>query len=863
MGKIRKNKIIEDRIIFEAVFENCMDAILLTSPDGNIYLANQAACSMFQMTEEEICDLGRKGLVDTDSPHLTKMLEEREQTGRTSGELIMRKKDGTKFPVEISTSVFTDNTGQLKTSMVIRDITERKQAEERLRASEAQLRAIHESLTEGIVYLDTNGTVVSINSAVSKVLGRSLQDLTDPELDPRWRIVRSDGSLLPVEEQPAILALRTGESVRDVEMGVPLPDGTIKWILVNAELVRDSLRTTLGVVVSFRDITRRKQAKEKIRYQANLLAQVNDAVIASDENFILSYWNKCAEKMYGWKAEDVIGKKSTSVLDPLFESTTHEQAVQQLLNSGETRTTGTHLRKDGTRVAFEAHTIALYDDLNKISGFVSINRDITERKQAEERLRYQSVLLANVNDAIVASDAQYRLTAWNAAAESLYGWKAEEVLGRFGLDITRTEWPEVEAEEMRRSIAETGSWRGEAIQVRKDGTRVPVEISSMVLHDENGLITGYVSVNRDITERKHAEEEVRRLNERITLATRSAKIGIWDWDINTNELIWDDKMYEIYGREKDTFKGAYETWLHSLHPDDKKRSHLESEKARSSEKEYDTEFRIIHPDGNVRYIKAYGDVFRDLNGNAVRMLGVNFDITEQKKVEIFLRESEESLKQTSQELRGLSRHLDELIEKERSEIARDLHDDLGQKLTAVNLYISWIKSRVGVQSGSISDKIDSIKNLLNDTVKSMHEISYRLRPSILEDLGLQSAVELQLADFSKSTGIGYSVSFIPEKLVVDYGISLMLFRIIQESLTNVARHSNATKVTVDVSFDEADLKLIIRDNGIGLEKDYQRKLKSFGILGMRERALAYGGEFQIEGIKDNGTMVTVKIPLVN
>jgi PAS domain S-box-containing protein len=609
MGKIRKNKIIEDRIIFEAVFDNCMDAILLTSPDGNIYLANQAACSMFQMTEEEICDLGRKGLVDTDSPHLTKMLEEREQTGRTSGELIMRKKDGTKFPVEISTSVFTDNTGQLKTSMVI--------------------------------------------------------------------------------------------------------------------------------------------------------------------------------------------------------------------------------------------------------------RDITERKQAEERLRYQSVLLANVNDAIVASDAQYRLTAWNAAAESLYGWKAEEVLGRFGLDITRTEWPEVEAEEMRRSIAETGSWRGEAIQVRKDGTRVPVEISSMVLHDENGLITGYVSVNRDITERKHAEEEVRRLNERITLATRSAKIGIWDWDIDTNELIWDDKMYEIYGREKDASKGAYETWLDSLHPDDKERSNLESEKARLGEKEYDTEFRIIHPDGNVRYIKVCGDVFRDLNGNAVRMLGVNFDITEQKKAEIFLRESEESLKQTSQELRGLSRHLDELIEKERSEIARDLHDDLGQKLTAVNLYISWIKSRVGVQPGSISDKIDSIKNLLNDTVKSMHEISYRLRPSILEDLGLQSAVELQLADFSKSTGIGYSVSFIPEKLVVDYGISLMLFRIIQESLTNVARHSNATKVTVDVSSDEADLKLIIRDNGIGLEKDYQRKLKSFGILGMRERALAYGGEFQIEGIKDNGTMVTVKIPLVN
>jgi PAS domain S-box-containing protein len=716
MGKISKNKIIEDRIIFQAVFDNCMDAILLTSPDGNIYLANQAACSMFQMTEEEICDLGRKGLVDIDSPHLTKMLEEREQTGRTSGELIMRKKDGTKFPVDISTSVFTDNTGQLKTSMIIRDITERKQAEERLRASEAQLRAIHESLTEGIVYLDTNGTVVSINSAVSKVVGRSLQDLTHPELDPRWRIVRSDGSLFPVEEQPAILALRTGEPVRDVEMGVPLPDGSLKWILVNAELVRDSLRTNLGVVVSFRDITRHKQAEEALR-------------------------------------------ESETRHRLLFEQSLDGMAYLQVLF------------KNG-----------------KVDDYVYL--------QVNEAYYVQTGLKNVVGRRV---------------SEIVPGIRESnpELFERYGR-VVLTGQPE----KYETYVAPLKTWFFTSLYRLTEDT--------------------VVSVFDNITERKHAEEEVRRLNERITLATRSAKIGIWDWDIDTNELIWDDKMYEIYGREKDTFKGAYETWLHSLHPDDKE-----------------------------RYIKVCGDVFRDINGNPVRMLGVNFDITEQKKAEISLRESEESLKQTSQELRRLSRHLDELIEKERSEIARDLHDDLGQKLTAVNLHISWIKSRIGVQPGSVSDKIDSIKNLLNETVKSMHEISYRLKPSILEDLGLQAAVELQLADFSKSTGIGYSVSYIPEKLVVNYEISLMLFRIIQESLTNVARHSNATEVSVDVSSDEADLELTIRDNGIGLERDYQKKLKSFGILGMRERALAYGGEFQIEGIKDKGTTVTVKIPLIN
>ncbi len=139
-------------------------------------------------------------------------------------------------------------------------------------------------------------------------------------------------------------------------------------------------------------------------------------------------------------------------------------------------------------------------------------QDITERKRAEEQIAYQAQLLAIVNDAVVASDAQYRLTAWNAAAESMYGWKAEEVLGRFGLDITRTEFPGVDKAEMLRAIAERGSWRGEATQARKDGTRFPVEVSSVVLRDTTGKVTGFVSVNRDITERKRSEEEMRKKN---------------------------------------------------------------------------------------------------------------------------------------------------------------------------------------------------------------------------------------------------------------------------------------------------------------------------------------------------------------
>ena len=164
-----------------------------------------------------------------------------------------------------------------------------------------------------------------------------------------------------------------------------------------------------------------------------------------------------------------------------------------------------------------ANAEPLFNDQGHVRGSIATYIEITQRKQAEEHVAYQARLLASVNDAIVGSDPQFRLNAWNASAESMYGWKAEEVLGRNGVELLRTEWPQEDADVMRRTIAETGRWRGEATQLCKDGTRIPVEVSSIVLRDENDQITGYVSVNRDITERKLAEEALRKAHDELEL----------------------------------------------------------------------------------------------------------------------------------------------------------------------------------------------------------------------------------------------------------------------------------------------------------------------------------------------------------
>lgn len=178
-----------------------------------------------------------------------------------------------------------------------------------------------------------------------------------------------------------------------------------------------------------------------------------------------------------------------------------------------------------------------------------------ERRRAEERLRYQAYLLSNVRDAIFASDEEYQITYWNRAAELLYGWSAEETLGRYGPDITRTEFPNQNSDEMRLQIRETGFWRGEVTQIKRDGTRFPCEISSLLLRDEKGQITGYVSINHDITERKQAEEDLRQREQEFRSLADNIPDIIARFDRQLRHIYINDVIEKITGKSAESFIG--------------------------------------------------------------------------------------------------------------------------------------------------------------------------------------------------------------------------------------------------------------------------------------------------------------------
>jgi PAS domain S-box-containing protein len=360
------------------------------------------------------------------------------------------------------------------------------------------------------------------------------------------------------------------------------------------------------------------------------------------------------------------------------------------------------------------------------------------------------------------------------------------------------------------------------------------------------------SISREIKERKSAEKALRRLEalkSSILSAIPHAVVGlhkrkiffanqsvetVFGWNPkdligkNSRILYRNNKEYEEMGG---LFYPVIEKW-----------------------KKYAIEFPYRHKSGKDILCKVSGSVIgkklKDL-----KVVVVYEDITERKRAEAELRSSRE-------QLRYLSAHLQFAIEKERMYIARDIHDELGQLLTALKMDLFWLKSKINNKNQkAILLKIESMSELIDGAVKTVQEISAELRPGLLDDLGLPAAIEWQTCEFWKKTGIKCELNLnLPEDFILDQDISTAIYRIFQEALTNIVRHANATFMKISLKKEKDNIVLEVRDNGRGITKDEISNAKSYGLTGIRERVYLLGGEVNINGIAGEGTTLKVSIP---
>jgi signal transduction histidine kinase len=249
-------------------------------------------------------------------------------------------------------------------------------------------------------------------------------------------------------------------------------------------------------------------------------------------------------------------------------------------------------------------------------------------------------------------------------------------------------------------------------------------------------------------------------------------------------------------------------------------------------------------------LKSKVSVFIDLHKKNAKLVQ---EIIERRRVE-------EKLQSSQDNLRALAAHLQSVREEEWTRIAREIHDQLGQALTGLKMDLTWIANRLPEDQKALHEKAQSMFGLIDGTIKSVREIASRLRPEVLDELGLAAAIDWQAGDFQRRSGIRCNVSLSEKALALDRDRSTAAFRIFQELLTNVARHANATRIDVGVRPDGNAFVLTVEDNGNGIDSQAERSPKSLGLMGMRERVLAFGGAVEIAGESGKGTRVKVTIP---
>ena len=469
-------------------------------------------------------------------------------------------------------------------------------------------------------------------------------------------------------------------------------------------------------------------------------------------------------------------------------------------------------------------------------------------KESEERYR---ALFDRSLFYIYLHDLNGKFIDANEATLKALGYKRNEILPlNFTSLIDQSQLPK--ALKSLEEITRTGRQKkpDEYKLRRKDGNTIWVETEGSLIY-KDGKPFAVQGIARDITEKKMAEDALRESEEKFrTLAEKSPnmifinKIGKIVYANIQCEEVMGYKREEFYSPDFDFFRLIAPDFL------EKTKSfysqHIKGKEVRPYEYALMTKSgKRIESLITTRLINYEGDK---------AILGIITDITERKKAETALGKSRE-------QLRNLAAHLQSIREEERAFIAREIHDELGQNLTALKMDLSWLDKKFPKEQSLLLKKTKAMSQLIDSTIQVVQRLSAELRPGLLDDLGLIAAMEWQAEEFQKRTGIACELSVSSQEINLDQERSTAIFRIFQETLTNITRHASAKKVRVNLAKKGPKLELTIKDNGKGISRQKISDPKSLGLIGIKERVHFLGGEIEIKGIRDKGTTVTVSIPL--
>ncbi len=466
-------------------------------------------------------------------------------------------------------------------------------------------------------------------------------------------------------------------------------------------------------------------------------------------------------------------------------------------------------------------------------------------------------IVESAMDAIVTINDEQRIVQFNAAAERVFGWPRGAVLGQ-RLDILIPErFRSAHGGHIGRFGRTATTSRGMGAQtilygLRADGSEFPIE-ASISQHSESGTKL-FTVILRDVTERVRAEHLLGRSEARLRGILDSAMDAIITVDERQHIVLFNKAAEEVFGCGREEAIGAPLNWLI---PERFRQAHGEHVRRFATT---GTTSRRMGAQRIVMGLRRNGEEFPiDASISQVSEDGHQLftvilrDMTERARSEKALRESRE-------EIRAIGLAAQNLREQEKSRVARELHDELGQALTALKIDVSWLKEHAGAKDPACQAKLASMQFLLDGTVAATRRISADLRPLVLDDLGLAAAADWLAQNFTNRTGVACELVVERDFDDIPDPHATTLFRALQESLTNIAKHAQASRVEIALSREGGQLLLTVHDDGAGFRPDDPRKPASYGLLGLHERAYLLGGDVTIDSAPGRGTMIEMRLP---
>lgn len=829
--KLIMEKLQESEEKYRSIVENSPDIIYTADPEGVVHSVNGAIKNILGFTAEEI--IGRKFMDFIPPQAMSQVMKDHNQLCRgdnVNSNILSINKDGVERILDFRSVPILKDGIVVKAQGIIRDITDRMRAEEKLNR-------MFDSMTDGVLVTDLDGFITEINERTANLHGYNRKD----DLLGKYALELVSQSDKKKARENMVKLLEIG-MLKDIEYTLVRKNGSEFYGEVSASVLMDAFDKPEGFISVVRDITGRKQMEEKYR---QLLEDMNDGYgVIRDGRYVFTNRSFC--EIFGYNPGEMLGMPIGQKFATPDACQAAEEQYKRVLHGEEAvpeRHESEVIKKDGTPIIVETSIKLIeYEAAQAASVIV---RDVTGHKQAEEKYRQ---LLEDMSDGYaVIQDGKYVFT--NSRFCSLFGLEPGQLQGKAIGCFINPEQYKIKMQEYERIIhdGQPPAERYEDDIVVADGRTMVLETSIRAITYEDNAALGVIT--RDITERKRAETALRESSEMLRLMFECAPYGVTIMDLDAVIIDANDQACKICGcNTRSELIGR--SGLEFLTKQQLNKALRDINQCLKEGMIIGFEYNIKKDDGSKISAQTSAGVLKGIDDKPIGLISITRDITEEKQ----LRENKQF-------------YITEIIkaqENERRNLARTLHDATVQELLLASHRLQdAISGNHGRLPRRTQKYLEELRTLIEQTMTEVRGFSVDLRPGVLDDMGLIPALRWLTKKLSEEEGIDSSLKVTGKERRLSSDTELTLFRIAQECLSNVRKHSQASIANVTLEFDDKKIILSVVDNGRGFKlphviSQFTREHK-LGLTGITERVNLLGGKYKLESFPGKGTAVRVEI----